>query len=101
MTRHAKRLTVFSVPLRLRPLDKLIRETLLSSLELAHDILMELGYSPAEAQETVQLFRQHDEKLLARQHKIHEDEAQLIAASKAGAEELERLFGEDRRWPIA
>lgn len=81
--------------------DKLIRETLLSSLELAHGILMELGYSPAEAQETVQMFRQHDEKLLARQHKIHEDEAQLIAASKAGAEELERLFGEDRRWPMA
>ena len=80
--------------------DKLIRETLLSSLDLARDILMELGYSPAEAQESVQLFRQHDEKLLARQHKIHEDEAQLIAASKAGAEELERLFGEDRRWPI-
>jgi len=80
--------------------DKLIRETLLSSLELARDIFVELGYSPAEAQETVQLFRQHDEKLLARQHKIHEDEAQLIAASKAGAEELERLFDEDRRWPI-
>jgi len=79
--------------------DKLIRETLLSSLELARDIFVELGYSPAEAQETVRLFRQHDEKLLARQHKIHEDEAQLIAASKAGAEELERLFGEDRRWP--
>ncbi len=81
--------------------DKLIRETLLSSLELARDIFLELGYSPADAQETVRLFRQHDEKLLARQHKIHEDEAQLIAASKAGAEELERLFGEDRRWPIA
>ncbi|HXE39427.1 MAG TPA: monovalent cation:proton antiporter-2 (CPA2) family protein [Azonexus sp.] len=80
--------------------DKLIRETLLSSLELARDIFVELGYSPAEAQETVRLFRQHDEKLLARQHEIHEDEAQLIAASKAGAAELERLFGEDRRWPI-
>jgi len=76
--------------------DKLIRETLLSSLELARDIFVELGYPPAEAQETVRLFRQHDEKLLARQHKIHEDEAQLIAASKAGAEELERLFAEDR-----
>jgi len=80
--------------------DKLIRETLLSSLELARDILVELGHSPANAQETVRLFRQHDDKLLARQHKIHEDEAQLIAATKEGAEELERLFDEDRRWPI-
>ncbi|MDC7710821.1 monovalent cation:proton antiporter-2 (CPA2) family protein [Vogesella indigofera] len=80
--------------------DKLIRETLLSSLELARDVFVELGYSPAEAQETVQLFRQHDEKLLSQQHKIHEDEAQLIAASREGAEELERLFAEDQRWPI-
>jgi hypothetical protein len=38
---------------------------------------------------------------VACKHKIHDDEAQLIAASKAGGEELERLFGEDRRWPIA
>ena len=75
--------------------DKLIRETLLSSLELARDVFVGLGYSPAEAREAVQLFRQHDEKLLARQHTMHEDEARLIAASKEGAEELERLFGED------
>ncbi|MEO8409565.1 MAG: monovalent cation:proton antiporter-2 (CPA2) family protein [Propionivibrio sp.] len=75
--------------------DKLIRETLLSSLELARDVLVELGYSSADARETVQLFRQHDENLLARQHTMHEDEAQLIAASKEGAAELERLFGED------
>jgi glutathione-regulated potassium-efflux system ancillary protein KefC/glutathione-regulated potassium-efflux system protein KefB len=78
--------------------DKLVRETLLSSLEMARDIFVELGYPFDEAQEAVNLFRQHDEKLLARQHKIHEDEAQLIAASKAGAAELERLFSEDQRW---
>jgi glutathione-regulated potassium-efflux system ancillary protein KefC/glutathione-regulated potassium-efflux system protein KefB len=78
--------------------DQFIRETFLSSLEMARDILVELGYPANEAQETVRLFRQHDEDLLAQQHKIHEDEAQLIAASKAGAAELERLFGEDRPW---
>jgi voltage-gated potassium channel Kch len=75
--------------------DKLIRETLLSSLELARDVLVGLGYSAAEADEAVRLFRQHDEDLLARQHKIHDDEAQIIATARQGAEELERLFGED------
>jgi len=75
--------------------DRLIRETLLSSLELARDVLVELGYSAVEAEEAVRLFRQHDEDLLARQHKIHHDEAQLIASAKQGAEELERLFEQD------
>lgn len=75
--------------------DKLIRETFLSSLELARDVLVALGYPAAEARKAVQVFREHDEKLLAEQHKIHEDEAKLMAASKQGAEELERLFGED------
>ena len=75
--------------------DKLIRETFLSSLELARDVLVGLGYPIAEADEAVRVFRRHDEDLLAKQHKIHEDEAQLIASARQGAEELERLFGED------
>ncbi len=75
--------------------DRLIRETLLSSLELARDVLVGLGYTAAEAEQAVTLFRRHDEELLARQHKIHEDEAALIAAARQGAEELERLFEQD------
>ena len=39
-------------------------------------------------------------RLVACKHKIHDDKAQLIAASRAGGKELVRLFGEDRRWPI-
>ncbi|HYA37955.1 MAG TPA: monovalent cation:proton antiporter-2 (CPA2) family protein [Candidatus Methylomirabilis sp.] len=75
--------------------DKLIRETFLSSLELARDVLIGLGYSRNEADEAVRRFREHDENLLQRQHKIYHDEAQLIAAAKQGAEELERLFEQD------
>jgi len=75
--------------------DKLIRETFLSSLELARDVLIGLGHSPAEAKEAVRRFREHDEDLLQRQHKIHHDEAQLIASAKQGAQELERLFEQD------
>ena len=75
--------------------DKQIRETLLSSIELARDVLMAMGNTEAEANDAVRRFRQHDEILLERQHKIHHDEAQLIAASRQGAEELERLFEED------
>ena len=75
--------------------DQVIRETLLSSLDLARGVLVGLGHSSSEAQEAVHRFRQHDENLLARQHKIYKDEAQLIAATRQGAAELERLFEED------
>ena len=75
--------------------DKQIRETLLSSIELARDVLMALGHTQNEANDAIRRFRQHDEALLERQHKIQDDEAQLIAAARAGAEELERLFEED------
>ena len=76
--------------------DRQIRETFLSSIELARDVLLALGHTEAEANEAVRRFRQHDETLLERQHKIHHDEAQLIASARQGAEELERLFEEDR-----
>ncbi len=75
--------------------DKQIRETFLSSIELARDVLVALGHSEAEANEAMRRFRRHDEALLDRQHKIYHDEAQLIAAARQGAEELERLFEED------
>jgi len=75
--------------------DRQIRETFLSSVELARDVLMAVGHSEAEANEAVRRFRQHDEALLKHQHTIHTDEAQLIASVRQGAEELERLFQED------
>ena len=75
--------------------DKLIRETLLSSMELARDVLIALGDSPKDAAEAIKLFRRHDDELLLRQHEVQGDEAQLIAATKQGAVELERLFEED------
>lgn len=75
--------------------DKQIRETFLSSIELARDVLIALGHSTTAANEAMQRFRQHDETLLERQHKIYRDEAQLIASARQGAEELERLFEED------
>ncbi|MHB8453719.1 MAG: monovalent cation:proton antiporter-2 (CPA2) family protein [Acidiferrobacterales bacterium] len=77
--------------------DYIVRETFLSSLELAREVLQGLGLSSAAADSAVQRFRQHDEELLLRQHKIHHDEAQLIASVKQGAEELERLFEEDTK----
>lgn len=74
----------------------IMRETFLSSLEMARDVLLGLGQQVAEADATAHRFRQHDEALLNQQQAFHHDEAQLIASTRQAREELERLFEQDR-----
>jgi glutathione-regulated potassium-efflux system ancillary protein KefC/glutathione-regulated potassium-efflux system protein KefB len=74
----------------------LMRETFVSSLELARDVLVGLGRPAAEADAVANRFRDHDEALLVRQQPFHRDEARLIASSRQAREELERLFEQDR-----
>ena len=63
------------------------------NMSLAYEAVVLLA--AAVFNEAVHRFRQHDEALLERQHKIYHDEARPIAAARQGAEELERLFEED------
>jgi glutathione-regulated potassium-efflux system protein KefB len=51
------------------------RETYLSSLDLARNVLMGLGISEDKAAEGVARFQQYDEALMRRQHAIYQDEA--------------------------
>src|ERR671914_73763 len=71
------------------------RETFLSSLDLARQVLQGLGVSAIEARRSVAMFQKHDEALLARQQAIYTDEAALIQSAKQAAEELESLFEYD------
>ena len=73
----------------------IIRETYLSSLNLAGSVLEALGETPASARNAVRLFRQHDETTLAAQYAVKEDETKLIAASREAAQQLEKLFEAD------
>jgi glutathione-regulated potassium-efflux system ancillary protein KefC/glutathione-regulated potassium-efflux system protein KefB len=73
----------------------IMRETFVSSLELARDVLIGLGRPPAEADVAARRFRSHDEALLDRQQTLHHDEARLIAFTRQALEELERLFEQD------
>jgi voltage-gated potassium channel Kch len=74
----------------------IMRETFLSSLEMARDVLLGLGQQAAEADATTRRFRQHDEALLHQQQAFHHDEARLIASTRQARDELERLFEQDR-----
>lgn len=73
------------------------RETYLSSLEMARDVLTAIGFTRESANHSVQRFRDYDEKLIVRQHAIYKNEAALVESAKASMLELEGLFESDAR----
>jgi monovalent cation:proton antiporter-2 (CPA2) family protein len=73
----------------------IIRETYLSSLDLAASVLEALGETSASARNVVRKFRQHDETTLVAQYAVKEDETKLVAASREAAQQLEELFEAD------
>lgn len=75
--------------------ERIVRETFLSALDLADTILQALGVSKPEATQTIERFRAYDEALILRQYPFHQDEQRLIATSKEAAEELERVLEQD------
>jgi glutathione-regulated potassium-efflux system ancillary protein KefC/glutathione-regulated potassium-efflux system protein KefB len=73
----------------------IIRETYLSSLELATTVLQALGESQVSAREVAKRFRQHDERTLLAQYAVKEDENKFMATSREAAQQLEKLFETD------
>ncbi len=76
--------------------DYIIRETLVSALELSEHVLVGAGISNWEAKDTIATFRAHDERTLKRQHAVYHDETQLIQTSRQAATELQGIFESDR-----
>lgn len=89
---HAFRMMELGVPY-------IMRETYLSSLDMAEQVLEWLGDDPAAARRSVALFRAHDEVTLQEQFAIRDDDDKFLATSKASAVQLESLFEADRRGP--
>ncbi len=75
--------------------EVLYRDTFFSSLILAKEILCGLGIPRTEAERTVNMFREHDEALLKRQHAIYNDEKALIESVVKSRAELQSLFESD------
>jgi hypothetical protein len=59
--------------------------------------LTELGLPDSTAEETVNIFTLHDERLLRRAAAHHGDMPKLIEIARAGRAELRSLFEQDRR----
>jgi glutathione-regulated potassium-efflux system ancillary protein KefC/glutathione-regulated potassium-efflux system protein KefB len=73
----------------------IIRETLVSSLELSVQVLEALGLSKSRAVETVHRFRVHDEQTMARQQSVKDDETKFLETTRESAEQLLHLFEAD------
>ena len=71
------------------------RETFLSSIAVAQQALLNLGFTAAAAERAITLFRKHDEELIEIQHAVHHDEEQLIRNSQQAMEQLKSLFEAD------
>ena len=63
----------------------IIRETYVSSLEMAASVLESLGDSSASAKAAVRKFRQHDEATFDAQYAVKDDETKFLATSREAA----------------
>lgn len=84
--------------IRLLDLDVryVIRETYLSSLDMARHTLETLGMTRAEATESIRRFDLHDQRTLEAQREARDDEQKLIQSAQAALKELEQLFEADK-----
>jgi glutathione-regulated potassium-efflux system ancillary protein KefC/glutathione-regulated potassium-efflux system protein KefB len=73
----------------------IIRETYVSSLEMATTVLETLGETAASARAAIRKFRQHDESTLEAQYAVKADETKFVATSREAALQLEKLFEAD------
>jgi len=71
------------------------RETFLSALDLARQILLGIGYSERVANRAVQTFRTHDERRLFEDYELASDVEKLQQKARSDAATLEQLFRED------
>lgn len=71
------------------------RETFLSSLDIARNVLEGLGLSHYDAEQVVETFKEHDERRLHSSYEHHNDEEKMVLLAKKSAEELEELFAQD------
>jgi len=75
--------------------DEIVRDTFFSSLELARYVLLALGYDEATAKEHLRTFREHDERVLANQYPVYDDETALLQTTQQARDDLQRLFEVD------
>ncbi len=72
-----------------------IREMYESSLSAAMQTLLELGFTEGQSQNTIDLFREHDQQMLEKSLLVHTNIPALIKVAEDGRRELKELFAKD------
>jgi monovalent cation:proton antiporter-2 (CPA2) family protein len=72
-----------------------VRELYESSLAAATQTLLELGFTEGQSQNTIDLFRKHDEQLLQKAAMVQNDATALAKVVAEGRKELKDLFAKD------
>ena len=91
---HAYRLMDLGVEL-------IIRETFLSSLDMARQVFETLGKPADRARDIVARFAEYDARILRREQALYHDETQLIQTSREALDELASLLEEEVPAPTA
>ncbi len=76
-------------------IETIRRDTFASSLELAEETLVDLGFLPSEVDYFIEKFRKYDEAMVHEQYKLRNNEKELIAFSKNAIRQLEEAFTAD------
>jgi glutathione-regulated potassium-efflux system ancillary protein KefC len=84
------------VELRNRGVEIIERETFESALRIGRRALERLGVTPFEARERADRFRRQNLELLNEMLPLFGDETRRLSAAKAGREQLDKQFAEDR-----
>ena len=82
--------------LRDRGVRHVERETLDASLMTARSVLEAMGWQPHRARTLALRFRRHNLEQLEQAWPHHQDEAKLVSMSRAGRQQLEELFAQER-----
>ena len=73
------------------------RETFLSSLGVAKQILLEAGREPEIVKRKIDLFIEHDEKILRQQYNVRDNEKSFVSYTTQAYEELVEILRADRQ----
>ena len=72
------------------------RETYLTSLEVARQIMLRRGKKPENVKAAIEKFISHDEKILLKQLELRHDEKQFINYTLQANKELEQILTQDQ-----
>jgi glutathione-regulated potassium-efflux system ancillary protein KefC/glutathione-regulated potassium-efflux system protein KefB len=72
------------------------RETYMTSLEVAREIMIKRGKNESSVDRAIKNFRIHDEKILQKQLELRHDEHQMRTYTTQATRELERILKEDQ-----